>query len=77
MILSILLLILVIYRGITLVGLAFGFAGLMLSLVFYVCIKLPFALLMLALGLIFCCTIIGIPLGLACFHAAGSAAIPG
>ena len=77
MILSILLLIVLIYVGITIVGLVFGFAGILLSLGFYLCIKLPFSLLMLALGLVLCCTIIGIPLALLCFHAAGSAAMPG
>jgi hypothetical protein len=77
MILSILLLVLVIYIAVALIGMVFGFAGLIISLGFYLCIRLPFAALMLALGLVLCCTIIGIPLGVACFHAAGSAAMPG
>ena len=44
---------------------------------FYFLIKIPLALALFTLGIILCCTIIGIPLGIACFKGAWELIIPG
>ncbi|MDY2628128.1 MAG: hypothetical protein SOW08_07415 [Lachnospiraceae bacterium] len=54
------------------VAFVFSAAGLLLRILYFLCIALPFSILLAVLGVILCCTIIGIPLGLACFKGAGS-----
>lgn len=45
----------------------FKFSSLMLSIVIWLCFKLPFAMLLFAIGLACCITLLLIPLGLKCF----------
>ena len=49
-----------------LLGIGFKLTALLAAL-FWLCIKLPIACLVLALAIIFCCTIILIPVGIALF----------
>ncbi len=50
-----------------LLGIGFKLTGALLAALFWLCIKLPIACLVLALAIIFCCTIILIPVGIALF----------
>lgn len=50
----------------------FSAVGLLLKILYFLCIALPLSILLAVLGVVLCCTIIGIPLGLACFKGAGS-----
>ncbi|MGN0364348.1 MAG: YccF domain-containing protein [Suilimivivens sp.] len=52
-------------------GIGFHVVGGVLKLVFKLLICLPCALICALAGLVLCCTLILIPLGLACFKAAG------
>lgn len=54
------------------IAFAFSAVGLLLRILYFVCIALPFSVLLAVAGILLCCTIIGIPLGLACFKGAGS-----
>ena len=47
--------------------LGFHITGALLSAVIWLCIKLPFALILGCLGVVFCITILLIPLGVKCF----------
>ena len=60
--------------GIVLFGIAFVFSavGLLLRILYFICIALPISLVLGAVGIVLCCTIIGIPLGLLCLKGAGS-----
>lgn len=46
-------------------------AGGILKLIFRVLICLPCALVAAAAGVLFCCTVLLIPVGIGCFHLAG------
>ncbi|MDO5411707.1 MAG: YccF domain-containing protein [Lachnospiraceae bacterium] len=50
----------------------FSAAGLLLRILYFVCIALPLSIVLGAAGILLCCTIIGIPLGLMCLRGAGS-----
>ena len=50
-----------------LLGIGFNLTGALLAALLWLCIKLPIACLVLALAIIFCCTIILIPVGIALF----------
>lgn len=50
----------------------FFVTGAFLSMLIWVVFKLPIALVLMALGFAFCCTILLIPLGIACFKGAMS-----
>lgn len=50
-----------------LLGLGFSIAGIVLGTVFWVAFKLPFAIICFVLGILCCCTLILIPLGIALF----------
>ena len=67
---STILLILVVI--IFIIAFVFSAAGLLLRILYFLCIALPLSILLGALGIVLCCTIIGIPLGLACFRGAES-----
>lgn len=54
------------------IALCFSAAGLLLRILYFLCIALPLSLLLGTLGIVLCCTIIGIPLGLSCLRGAGS-----
>lgn len=54
------------------IAFAFSAVGLLLRILYFLCIALPLSIVLGVLGIILCCTIIGIPLGLACFRGAGS-----
>ncbi|MGN0293424.1 MAG: YccF domain-containing protein [Lachnospiraceae bacterium] len=54
------------------IAFVFSAAGLLLRVLYFLCIALPLSVLLGVLGIILCCTIIGIPLGLVCFKGAGS-----
>lgn len=55
-------------------GVAFVFSavGLLLRILYFICIALPISIVLGAAGILLCCTIIGIPLGLMCLRGAGS-----
>lgn len=54
------------------VMLCFSAVGLALRVLYFLFIALPLSLLLGVVGVGLCCTLIGIPLGLACFRGAGS-----
>lgn len=51
--------------------LGFRITGALLSAAFWLCIKLPLALVVFCLGIVLCATLILIPVGLRCFRLAG------
>lgn len=55
-------------------GVAFVFSavGLLLRILYFICIALPISIVLGIAGILLCCTIIGIPLGLMCLRGAGS-----
>lgn len=59
-----------------LLGIGFKLTGALLAALFWLCIKLPIACLVLALAIIFCCTIILIPVGIALFKVGIGLLIP-
>lgn len=65
------ILIMAILIGILVLGFCFHLVGSILKLVLKLAICLPCAILCAAVGVIFCCTLLLIPLGLACFKLAG------
>ena len=56
--------------------LIFAFAGMALKLIYVLIVGVPLGVLLLLLGLVLCLTIIGLPLGLACFRMAGKIFYP-
>ena len=48
----------------------FYVTGAFLSMILWVVFKLPLALFLMLIGILFCCTLILIPLGIACFKGA-------
>lgn len=56
--------------------LTFKFTGLMLKILYMVCIGLPLAGIFAVLGVILCCTIILIPVGMGMFRMAGKMLCP-
>lgn len=54
------------------IAFVFSAAGLLLRILYFLCIALPLSILLGVLGIVLCCTIIGIPLGLVCFKGAGA-----
>ena len=54
------------------IAFVFSAVGLLLRILYFLCIALPLSIALAVLGIILCCTIIGIPTGLACFRGAGS-----
>ena len=65
------LLILIILILIAVLGLCFEIIGDLLKIVLRVVICVPCALILGVLGIVFCCTLILIPLGFNCFKLAG------
>lgn len=59
-----------------LIGLFCALGTLVLKILYTFCIGLPIALCLVVLGVIFCITIIGIPVGLGLFKAAGFVLVP-
>lgn len=55
----------------------FKLTGALLAACFWLCIKIPLAVISFALGLVCCCTIILIPIGLFLFKAGIRFLIPG
>lgn len=53
-------------------GICFSAVGLVLKLFYFLCIAIPISLFLGSLGIILCCTIIGIPLGIFCLKHAVS-----
>ena len=51
--------------------------GAILKTIFWLCIRLPITIVLWALGLVFCCTLILIPVGLGLFRAGLGVLIPG
>lgn len=62
----------IIYLGILTIvfWLCFKFTRAMFLILFWIFIKLPFAVLMAFLGIVFCITILLIPIGKGCFNLA-------
>lgn len=57
--------------------LGFKMTGALLSALFWLCIGLPIALITFVFGLLCCCTIILIPVGIGCFKAGFKFLVPG
>lgn len=55
---------------ITVFGVVFGILALLLGGVFWFLVRLPLAIIMFVMGIVFCCTLILIPLGILCFRGA-------
>lgn len=60
-----------------LLGIGFKLTGALLAALFWLCIKLPIACFVLALAIIFCCTIILIPVGIGLFKVGVRLLMPG
>ncbi len=58
------------------IGMFFAIGGLMLKIIYTFCIGLPIALCLCVTGMVLCITIIGIPVGLLLFRAAGFVLAP-
>ena len=58
------------------IGLFFLLGTLVLKLLYLCCIGIPIAVCLGVLGLVFCITVIGIPVGMLFFRAAGFALAP-
>ena len=69
MILTILLILAIL---IAVIAFVFSAAAPLLRILSFVCIALPFSIVLGVAGILLCCTIIGIPLGLVCLRGAGS-----
>ncbi len=52
------------------------FSKLLFGVVLWLLIKLPLSLIFMVLGVVLCCTIILIPIGIMCFKAAGGMLLP-
>lgn len=59
-----------------LLGLFMAIGSLVFKLLYTLCIGFPIALCLCVFGILFCITIIGIPVGLALFRAAGFILVP-
>lgn len=57
--------------------LGFKMTGALLSALFWLCIGWPIALITFVFGLLCCCTIILIPVGIGCFKAGFKFLVPG
>ncbi len=58
-------------------GIGFLMTGAILSVILWVCVKLPLGLIACALGIGLCCTLILIPIGIGCLKAGLRLIIPG
>lgn len=58
-------------------GIAFMLTGALLKAVIWLCVSLPVGIVLLCLGIVCCCTIILIPVGLKLFKAGFRAILPG
>ena len=57
-------------------GLFFLFGVVMLKILYFCCVGLPFGICLGMIGILCCITIIGIPLGMLCFKMAGFVIAP-
>ncbi len=57
-------------------GIFFAVGGVLLKLLYVFCIGLPIAICIGVLGVVCCITVIGIPIGLLLFKAAGFVLVP-
>lgn len=71
-----LFMILLLFLVLGICSLCFHLAGGILKLVFKILICLPCALLCAVVGIIMCCTLVLIPLGMGCFRLAGNLLFP-
>lgn len=56
---------------------SFKITGALFAILLWVVIKLPLAILMWVVGIVCCCTILLIPLGVGCFKSGLRLAVPG
>lgn len=70
-------LLLVLALLVLLLGIGLKLTGALLTALFWLFIKLPLACIVLALAIVFCCTIILIPLGIGLFKAGVRIMMPG
>ncbi len=59
-----------------LMGFFFGLGMLIFKLLYTLCIGLPIAICLVVLGMVFCITVIGIPIGSVLFRVAGFVLVP-
>ena len=57
-------------------GLGFFFSKTVFMLLIWLVVKLPITLIFMAFGIVLCCTIFLIPLGVMCFKIAGGMLVP-
>lgn len=69
------LLIIIIFLGLF-IALFLGIGTLLFKILYTFCIGLPIAICLSAVGVVFCITIIGIPVGVLLFKAAGVVLVP-
>lgn len=60
-----------------LLSIGFRLTGALIGAIFWLAIQIPLAIVAMALGLAFCCTILLLPLGILCFKAGFKLLIPG
>jgi hypothetical protein len=58
------------------IGIGLKITGALLTAVIWLCIKLPIAFILILIGLVLCCTIILIPIGIGAFKAGLSLLTP-
>ena len=60
-----------------LLSIGFRLTGALLGAIFWLAIQIPLAIVAMAIGLAFCCTILLIPIGIVCLKAGFKLLIPG
>lgn len=60
-----------------LLSIGFRLTGALIGAIFWLAIQIPLAIIAMALGLAFCCTILLLPIGILCFKAGFKLLIPG
>ncbi len=60
-----------------LLSIGFRLTGALIGAIFWLAIQIPLAIVAMALGLAFCCTILLLPIGILCFKAGFKLLIPG
>ena len=67
----------VLYLLVFLVGIGFKLTGALLAAVFWTLIEIPLGMVTMVLGVVLCCTIILIPIGLLCMKTGFRLMVPG
>lgn len=60
-----------------LIGIGFRLTGALLAAVFWTVVEIPLGIAVMAIGLVLCCTIILLPIGIGCMKAGVRLIVPG